>query len=238
MKRLDVGWGQLACSDSQGAGPCLLFLHGSGCDSRDWDPVVAALPPGLRVVLMDFRGHGQSSVPSSPFDIYDLARDAAFLLEHLEIPKATLVGHSLGGMVAMETTRRTSRVQGLVLVEGWTSLLAAGAFAEGRFYGGLQAATVEAIKEKSARTRSRFSSELWDHYWNSVSRFDALDVLESARMPVFEVYGEMGRTPETVANLRVPSNPLIQWRWIPGGHYLPIESPQALARICLESLGL
>ena len=108
----------MACVDSGESGTPLLFLHGTGCDLTDWASVIERLPGSQRSIALDFRGHGQSSVPTKPFTLANLADDVLHLVHAIEIQEAVLVGHSLGGMVAMEVARRSSRVIGLVLLEG------------------------------------------------------------------------------------------------------------------------
>jgi pimeloyl-ACP methyl ester carboxylesterase len=236
MAHLTTTWGRQWYSDSEGAGACLLFLHGSGCDSADWDATLAHLGPGFRTVTMDFRGHGRSDAPATPFGLPDLAGDVLALLDALGIERATLVGHSLGGMVAVEAASRSGRVAGLVLLEGWTRLAAASAFEGERFYGGLDAAAVRRIRAKAARTTQRFDPAVWNGFWASVERFDGLPFLRSARIPVVEAYGALGRTAAAVERLLVPNRPTLSWVWVPeAGHYLPHERPDAVARLCAEA---
>ena len=149
-----------------------------------------------------------------------------------------IVGHSLGGMVAMEVARRSSRVAGLVLLEGWTSLSAAGsAFDAGRFYGSLSEISIAQIQHKSKETRNRFKSQVWQVFWESVKNFDAYTYLERAGIPIYEVFGGIGRNDLTEQKLRIPSNPNIQWVWIPNaGHYLPHECPIEVAEVCVRYL--
>ncbi|HUU22612.1 MAG TPA: alpha/beta hydrolase [Phycisphaerae bacterium] len=237
MGTIRTDWGQMACRDAGGAGPAVLLLHGTGCDSSDWAAVLRELPPGVRAVTMDFRGHGRSSIPAAAFELPDLADDVLRLIRELGPARVLLVGHSLGGMVAMEAARRCPAVAGLVLLEGWTRLSAAGAFDGDRFYGTLPRAAVDRIQRKSEQTRRRFPPALWDHFWHSLERFDGCDYLRTARIPIIEVYGDMGRTDRTEALLGVPDNPCIEWIWIPGaGHYLPHESPRQVARACSRGI--
>ena len=237
MNSLHMHWGRMACSDVGGPGIPLLFLHGTGCDSTDWDAVVQALPEDTRAVSLDFRGHGLSAVPTGPFTIEALADDVLFLMDRLALPPVLLIGHSLGGMVAMEAADRSTRVAGLVLLEGWTGLSAAGAFGDGRFYGTLSKADIARIQCKSEETRSRFAPQIWEHFWQSVQRFDAYSYLQNARIPILEVYGAMGRNDRTEGKLRVPPNPCIEWMWVPNaGHYLPHERPDAVAAACLKGV--
>ena len=213
--------------------PPLLFLHGTGCDASDWIPVTKNLAHNQRCIALNFRGHGQSSVPTQSFTLGSLAEDVGHLANHLGFHELVIVGHSLGGMVAMEVARRSSSVAGLVLLEGWTSLSSAGsAFDAGRFYGSLPQARVAQIQRKAEATRNRFRAEIWHGFWESVKNFDAYAYLQHARVPILEVFGGMGRNDLTEEKLRIPSNPNIQWVWVPNaGHYLPHECPVEVAEV-------
>ena len=238
MTFLTLPWGRLAYSDTGGAGVPLLFLHGTGCDSADWAGVFAALPKARRVIAMDFRAHGESDRPTGAFTLADLASDVLALLDHLALRRVVLVGHSLGGMVAMPVASRTPVVTGLVLLEGWTTLTAAGrAFKGTRFYGALPAARADTIRTKAEATRLRIVRPDWDQFWTSVQQADATAFLESTRIPILEVYGSMGRTDQTAALRGVPARPEIEWVWVEGaGHYLPHEVPAAVAAACERGL--
>lgn len=238
MSALNTCWGEMVYSNSVGTGYPLLFLHGTGCDSMDWRSVTDKLPTHQGHITLDFRGHGKSSVPTEPFTIDDLANDVIHLIASLSIQKLILVGHSLGGMVSISVVNRCPQVAGLVLLEGWTSLSSAGrAFDDGRFYGSLSDAEISAIQQKSNITRSRFKAAVWNSFWNSVREFDGHSFLENASIPIYEVFGEMGKNEYTEQKLRIPSHPNIQIIWVPhAGHYLPHECPAAVADICTNIL--
>ena len=233
MKTVEMSWGKMAYDDSGNLSPSLIFLHGTGCDASDWIPVTERLPRNQRCVALDFRGHGQSTVPTQPFTLGSLAEDVDHLANHLNLHDFVIVGHSLGGMVAMEVARHSSRVKGLVLLEGWTSLSFAGsAFDAGRFYGSLSEIAIVQIQRKFEDMRNRFQSEIWNDFWGSVKNFDAYTYLERAHIPIYEVFGGMGRNALTEKKLRIPPNPNIQWVWIPhAGHYLPHECPSEVAEV-------
>ena len=233
MGTIEMHWGEMAYHVSGNPTPPLLFLHGTGCDASDWIPVTERLPRDQRVIALDFRGHGQSSVPTQPFTLGNLADDVLHLANRMGLHELVIVGHSLGGMVAMEAAQRSSSVTGLVLLEGWTSLSAAGnSFDPGRFYGSLSETAVARIQRKSEATRSRFQAEVWHDFWESVKAFDAYTYLQRAQIPILEVFGGMGRNDLTEQKLRIPSNPNIQWVWVPNaGHYLPHECPVEVAKV-------
>ena len=232
-------WGRLAFTDRRGAGVPLVCLHGTGCDQRDWLPLAQFLPGDIRLVTLDFRGHGDSAVPATPFSLSDLAEDVQALLEHLGLEWAWLVGHSLGGMVAIDALRRPERLAGLILLEGWTRLGASReAFRGERFYGALPEEARQQIAAKAERTRARCDRRVWESFWRTVQAYDGWPALAAARLPVLEVYGGMGRTSGARAALLVPDNPHIRWAWIDGaGHYLAQERPAAVARLIREALG-
>ncbi len=234
MNTLAMSWGQLAYEHHRSAGTPLLFLHGTGCDAADWEQTLAALPEDTHWLAADFRGHGRSAVPTEPFVLGDLADDVLCLVASCGLASVCLVGHSLGGMVAMAAAGRSPHVCRLVLLEGWTRLaVMPRAFDDRRFYGALPPAAVARIRAKHDATRARFALALWDHFWASVERFDARDYLARASIPIVEVYGARGRYPDAERNLDVPARPNIRWVWIESaGHYLPHECPQEVAGIC------
>jgi 3-oxoadipate enol-lactonase len=84
----------------RGAGRVVMFLHPIGTRAEFWNGVVERLVDGYRCVTVDFRGHGESDVPSQRFSLDDLADDAIELLRMERAAGAVVVGCSLGGMVA------------------------------------------------------------------------------------------------------------------------------------------
>ena len=117
MQKIDLGSHTLRL-DVQGDGtPVFALLHGLVDTLEIWDEVAPQLANFGRVVRFDQRGHGESSAPPGPYQRLDLARDAIAVLDALEIPRAVLVGHSMGGIVSMATALAfPDRVAGLVLV--------------------------------------------------------------------------------------------------------------------------
>jgi pimeloyl-ACP methyl ester carboxylesterase len=83
-----------------GAGPALVFLHGF-CESKDlWTDFVKPLVHEFQVVTIDLPGHGESPVPQD-FSMESQARQVYETLKKLDIDNCLLVGHSMGGYVAM-----------------------------------------------------------------------------------------------------------------------------------------
>jgi 3-oxoadipate enol-lactonase len=102
--------------DGNPAGPPVVFANSLGTDLRLWDDVVALLPPGLRLIRYDKRGHGLSSCPPAPYSMGALVTDAERLLDHLGIRDCVFVGLSIGGMIAQGlAVKRLDLVRGMVI---------------------------------------------------------------------------------------------------------------------------
>jgi pimeloyl-ACP methyl ester carboxylesterase len=104
--------------EDEGTGSTVLLLHGHTLDRRLWDPVMPALlEAGLRVVRMDLRGHGLSSRPDFGYHTSHHASDVAAVLDAVGEGPVALVGHSIGGAVAMEVAVTSpARLHSLVLL--------------------------------------------------------------------------------------------------------------------------
>jgi pimeloyl-ACP methyl ester carboxylesterase len=85
-----------------GSGPVLLLIHGLGCDSSTWLPVMARLARRYTVVAPDLLGHGASDKPRADYTLGGYANAMRDLLTLLGVDRATVVGHSFGGGVAMQ----------------------------------------------------------------------------------------------------------------------------------------
>nr|MCH9720525.1 alpha/beta hydrolase [Actinomycetes bacterium] len=85
-----------------GSGPALLLIHGIGDNSTAWEPVHAHLARRFTVIAPDMLGHGQSDKPRADYSVAAYANGMRDLLSVLDIESVTVVGHSLGGGVAMQ----------------------------------------------------------------------------------------------------------------------------------------
>lgn len=97
-----------------GDGPPLLLLHGIGSNRQTWRPVLQALGRRFTVVAPDLLGHGDSAKPRADYSLGGFANGMRDLLGVLGMERATVVGHSFGGGVAMQFAyqfpERTERV--------------------------------------------------------------------------------------------------------------------------------
>lgn len=85
-----------------GEGPALLLVHGIGDDSSTWVPLLDDLARDHTVIAPDLLGHGGSDKPRGDYSVAAYANAMRDLLAVLDVDSATLVGHSLGGGVAMQ----------------------------------------------------------------------------------------------------------------------------------------
>jgi 4,5:9,10-diseco-3-hydroxy-5,9,17-trioxoandrosta-1(10),2-diene-4-oate hydrolase len=109
-----------------GAGPAIVFLHGSGPGASGWNNfrhnAAVLAHAGYRCLMPDLIGFGHSSKPTDvQFTLDYLAATIHTLLDHLEISSCTLVGNSLGGAIAIRCALdRPERIERLVLMApGW-----------------------------------------------------------------------------------------------------------------------
>ncbi len=98
------------------AAPPLLLIRGLGRTHEHWLDLATLLERRFRLVLMDNRGVGRSSVPRPPYSTAEMADDAARVLDQARIERAHVFGMSLGGMIAQELAlRHPTRVDRLAL---------------------------------------------------------------------------------------------------------------------------
>lgn len=107
---------ELSYLDS-GEGPVVLFIHGMLGSQHNWRHLVDRMDDAQRVVVPDLFGHGESAKPMGDYSLSSHAATLRDLLDRLGIDTVTVVGHSLGGGIAMQFFYLfPERVERLVLV--------------------------------------------------------------------------------------------------------------------------
>ena len=116
MQTLSRPWGAMHYrTDGPADGPAVVFANSLGTDLRLWDAVVPLLPPGLRLIRFDKRGHGLSDLGGAA-TLDDLADDAIVLIEATTTGPVVFVGLSIGGLIAQSVAaRRPDLLRALVL---------------------------------------------------------------------------------------------------------------------------
>lgn len=116
MEVKTIGGLEIAYARS-GRGSPLFLIHGYPLDHSIWNATAHFLQNDFEIFQPDVRGFGQSTPLDAPYTIADLADDLAHLLDALQIEKAYIAGHSMGGYIALAFANKyPSRVRGLALV--------------------------------------------------------------------------------------------------------------------------
>ncbi len=235
--QVDVGTHRLRiASDGQGP-PHVLCLHGLADTLEIWSRVAALLAARGQVILVDQRAHGESDAPPGPYRREDLAADVCAVLDWCQVARAILVGHSLGGIVAMTAALAApERVAGLVLVgtasqcsprvAGWYERIARAAETDGI------PGFLRAIYGEGARRRLRGDAQGLAHVTRALESLadDPLTSrLAAVRCPVAVLVGAkdpMGQGPSVVVSWALPHATL---EVIPErGHWLHVEAPDVV----------
>src|SRR5262245_32068918 len=109
---IDVGYKMF------GKGEPIILLNGASDDMDAWDPsFLTGLSSNHTVIAFDSRGIANTTNGTKPYSMQQLANDTAGLLDALKIPKADVMGHSLGSMIAQAfTISHPEKVSRLILV--------------------------------------------------------------------------------------------------------------------------
>lgn len=100
------------------ANPKLVFLHGIMGFASNWRTIARQLDDRFQILLFDQRGHGKSFHPSTGYSASDYAGDLLGILDALKWETCSLVGHSMGGRVAVQAASQApDRVEKLVVVD-------------------------------------------------------------------------------------------------------------------------
>ena len=97
--------------------PALIFLHGNGEDLHIFDKQISYFSQYYRTIAIDTRGHGKSSRGTKPFNFHTFADDLVYILDALQIEKASIVGFSDGAIIALHAALiAPERISAMVLL--------------------------------------------------------------------------------------------------------------------------
>lgn len=103
--------------EETGCGNPLIFLHGAAWDMHQWDEQIRYFSKEYRVIALDARGHGKSSLPPGKVSPDIFWRDVVAMMDFLSIPKAVICGLSMGGHVTIQTAiYAAERVECIILI--------------------------------------------------------------------------------------------------------------------------
>jgi pimeloyl-ACP methyl ester carboxylesterase len=225
--------------------PALVLIHGWASRLEHWQPVVAPLARGQRVLRLDLRGHGRSEAPADGYTMRQFADDTAGLMRSQRVRSAVVVGHSMGSTVALEMARRHPRmVEAVVMVDGaldrratprdveeselWRSLTgepyeAAIAAVYSRFFPDPRDA---ALAERVVGDASKTAKHAAPASWRATLTADIPAIAAQVRQPVLYVGG--GHSLRSAAEVRaiLPQAAFAQAAMC--GHFVQLEAPDQL----------
>src|SRR3954454_11891864 len=109
--------GHRVCFRLEGEGPVVVLIHGITGRSAQWEPAIEHLARHHTVLAPDLLGHGESAKPRGDYSLGAYAAGVRDLVAALGHDRATVVGHSLGGGIAMQFAYQfPERVERLVLI--------------------------------------------------------------------------------------------------------------------------
>lgn len=108
---------EIAYIDEGKGSRTLLFIHGLGSNLKAWQKNIDFLKKDYRCIALDLPGYGKSSKGEYPFDMTFFAKTVRDLIEKLALTKVVLVGHSMGGQIALHTLlNQEEKIEKLILI--------------------------------------------------------------------------------------------------------------------------
>lgn len=261
-KFIMAGQTALHVCDSEAGDRCVVLLHGYLESMLVWEEFVPYLYKEVRVVTLDLPGHGISVVTGEIHSMDFLADTVAEGLRALGIERCTLVGHSMGGYVALACCERhPDMLDGLVLLSstpnpdtpekaenrrreielvraGKKDLLARVAPAAG-FAEQNRVRMQDAIEDLSEQVFVTEDEGIVALLGGMIARRDQNELLRRTSVPVLFILGRKDDyIPVEVAEAMVAAHPEARVVWLENsGHMGFLEEPEATARAILEFVG-
>ncbi len=225
-----------------GTAPPVLLVHGIPCDRRFLAPQLEHFAGTHRTVAVDLRGHGQSDAPEQEYTIEGFVEDLAWTCEQLALARSVVIGHSLGGIVALGLAGARPDLVGSVVAldavlapppERATAMrtfldqLRAGDDMTlvqdyfGRFFGPVDDPTQRAwILASMASTPRHVMLSTWE---NGFFGFDTVAAAAACSAPL--LYLDAGTPNTDLAELARACPSLVVGRAVGSGHFLQLEVP-------------
>ncbi len=234
--------------------PAIVLIHGWACDWNYWKAQIDALKPRYTVAAVNLAGHGASERNRSDWSIGNYGEDVATVVRQLRNRQIILVGHSMGGDVALEASRRIGdRVIGIIAVDSLKSIglppmqareidrqlapfrdnfiAATRNYVTGTMF---EKGADPVLMEKIAYDMSLEPATVGLPSLRSLLSMDFATLLPDIHVPVLAINSDLGATDE--ARIR---------KYLPGfkadvlehtGHFLMMESPQRFNPVLLKDI--
>lgn len=244
--------------EAAGDGLPVLFVHGLGSSSRDWQEQVSFFSRQYRVIAPDLRGHGSSQKPAGPYSMKLFANDLAELIKELNLPPVHVVGISLGGMIAFQLALDyPGLVRSLVIVnsgpefvvrtwrERWQVFMRfaivrllgmrrMGEFLGGRMFPGQDQSEIRKVfVERWAENHQRPYADSM----RAIVGWSVADRIHTIKTPTLAVAAERDYTPVSAKEAFVSKMPNAKLIVIPDSrHATPVDQPEIFNRTVREFL--
>ena len=228
-------------AQKKGHGAPLFLIHCLGLDHHVWNGVIARLPDGLSVGVMDIRGHGHSEAPDGAYTMGGLISDAEAAMERLGLADAVVVGLSVGGMIAQGlAVKRLDLVRELVLANTAAKFGQAGPWedrAEAVLQGGMEAVRAATLKRWQSRTEGvgewlmRCDRVGYAGVCRAIAGTDFYTPTGGLRLPALGIAGSWDRaTPPDLVRETVDLIPGSRFALLKrAGHVSPLDDPDQFA---------
>lgn len=242
--------------ESQGTSPLtVVFLHYFGGSARSWEEVISILSKNYRCLAPDLRGFGDSPAPATGYSVDAVADDVAALLRLHRVGDFVLVGHSMGGKIALTlAARQPAGLRGLVLIapspptpepiepaqrEHLLQTWGQRAAAEETFRTITVSPVSAAIQQKIIADNLRSSRSGWKGWLKTGSLETIAERMSHITVPALVLVGDQEPLlPESFQRGNVLTHlPQATLELIVGvGHLPPLENPEATADALLRFL--
>jgi pimeloyl-ACP methyl ester carboxylesterase len=211
----------------------IIFIHGLGESLESWRHQINFFSKKFKVIALDLRGHGKSSIPKKKIEIGDFAEDVKGLLDHLGVKKAHFCGLSMGALVLFEIYKRyPDYFLSMILVAARHKFPPAQtAVLEGMSMEiiGAEVATFalaanapEQLKEEVARMIAGTKKDAYIQSAEATSMLDYSELLPKIKVPTLIIVGELDIvTPVSSAEIINKSIQGSILQIIPGVGHLP-----------------
>lgn len=180
-----------------GSGDPVVLLHGSFMTiTNNWTEWIGELSKTRKVIAIEMQGHGRTAGIQRDFSYENLADDVAALLDYLKIPRADLIGYSMGGGVAMqcairhpEKVRKVVSISAVFRHDGWVKE-ALDAFPQ-LTSEALKGSPIETEYKKLSPTPSEFPKFVKRVIEMDLKPYDfGADKLKATKAPIFFIHGD------------------------------------------------
>lgn len=236
--------------------PAVILIHGWSCDSNYWSAQIPALKTRYTTVTVDLAGHGGSTKNRTDWSMGNFGEDVAAVARQLQNAKIILVGHSMGGPVALEAMRRIGdRVIGIVAVDSLRTIgqppvserevtmrlkpFRDNFIGQTRDFVAANFFTKDAdpaFIRKVSEDMSLEPSEVAIPTMEALMRMDYAKVIPDIKVPVVAINADhSGATDEERIRKSLPTFTSIT---IPNtGHFMMMEAPERFNPVLLKQLG-